>query len=141
MLREYETTFIVNGHLPTEEADGAVEKISKFIGENGGEVKSINRWGKRRLAYEIDKKQYGYYFTIRFSAEGTFIKELEKEFKMYDPIIRSLIIVVPKIVLRDEEVNREKYEKKIAELDSQEPEETIDDYDTDHDVPNENNDK
>ena len=40
MLREYETTFIVNGHLPTEEADGAVEKISKFIGENGGEVMS-----------------------------------------------------------------------------------------------------
>ena len=102
MLREYETTFIVDAHLPVAQIDGVIEKVTKHIENNGGEVKFIDRWGKRRLAYEIDKKQYGYYVYMRFAAKGSFIKEFEREFKLDDSVLRFLTVLVPKVVLKEE---------------------------------------
>ena len=52
------------------------------------------------MAYEIDKKQYGYYIYIRFEVDGTFIKELEREFKLDDSILRYLTVLVPKVVIK-----------------------------------------
>lgn len=98
----YETTIIIDAHLLGEQVDGTIEKFTNYINNNGGKVLSTDRWGKRRLAYEIAKKQYGYYVYMRFGAEGTFIKELEREYKLDEAILRYLTIVVPKIVLEDE---------------------------------------
>jgi len=102
VLREYETTFIVDAHLPVAQIDGVVEKVTKHIENNGGKVKFVDRWGKRRLAYEIAKKQYGYYVYVRFAAEGSFIKEFEREFKLDDSVLRFLTVLVPKVVLKEE---------------------------------------
>ena len=102
MLREYETTFIIDAHLPVAEIDEIIEKVTKHIENNGGKVKLVDRWGKRRLAYEIAKKQYGYYVYIRFAAEGSFIKKLEREFKLNDSVLRFLTVLVPKVVLKQE---------------------------------------
>ena len=78
-------------------------KYQKFIETQGGKVKLLDRWGKRRLAYEVAKKQYGYYVYIRFEAEGAFILELEREYKLDDAILRYLTVLVPKVVLNKEE--------------------------------------
>ncbi len=102
MLREYETTFIIDAHLPVAQIDAIIEKVTKHIENNGGKVRLVDRWGKRRLAYEIAKKQYGYYVYIRFAAKGSFIKELEREFKLDDSILRFLTVLVPKVVLKAE---------------------------------------
>jgi len=102
-LREYESTFVLDAHLPTETTDATIDKITKYIESNGGKVKLVDRWGKRRLAYEISKKQYGYYAYFRFEADGTFIKEFEREFKLDDTVLRSLTVVVSKIALKEEE--------------------------------------
>lgn len=102
MLRQYEITFIVNAHLPGEQVDAIIDKMTKYIEGSGGKVKFVDRWGKRRLAYEIAKKQYGYYVYIRFEAEGSFIRELERELKLDDSILRFLTVIVPKTVLKDE---------------------------------------
>jgi small subunit ribosomal protein S6 len=108
MFRQYENTFIVNAHLPGERVDATIDKIIKYIEGSGGKVKFVDRWGKRRLAYEIAKKQYGYYVYVRFEAEGSFIKEFERELKLDDSILRFLTVIVPKAVLKDEVLKKSK---------------------------------
>ena len=110
MLRQYETTFIVDAHLPGEAIEASIEKYSQFVEANGGKVVSVDRWGKRRLAYEINKKQYGYYVCMRFDAEGEFVKALEREYKLDEQIIRYLTTVIPKLVLKEEALLRERGE-------------------------------
>ena len=115
--RQYETTFIVDAHLPGEQIDAAVDRYTAFIDKNGGKVHNIDRWGKRRLAYEIAKKQYGYYVNVRFESEGSFIIELEKTYKLDDTIIRYLTTLVPPAALKEE---RENAQKEAVEADKPE---------------------
>ena len=102
MVRQYETTFIVDAHLPTEKIDESIDKFLSFIEKKGGKIHHVDRWGKRRLAYEIRKKQYGYYVYLRFESEGEFIKVLEREYKLDDSILRYLTVLVPKMVIHEE---------------------------------------
>ena len=106
MLREYETTIVVDAHLPGEQVDATITTYTKLIEDQKGKVKFIDRWGKRRLAYEIAKKQYGYYVYIRFELEGAFIKDLEREYKLDDSIIRYLTVLIPKVVLKKEQSDK-----------------------------------
>lgn len=115
MLRQYETTIAIDAHLPGEKVDAVIEKYSKFIEKNKGKVTLIDRWGKRRLAYEIAKKQYGYYVYLRFEADATFIKELEREFKLDDAVLRYLTILIPKIMIKEEQRRKSRSLKKRTE--------------------------
>ncbi len=87
MLREYETTFVVDAHLPTDQIDKSIEKFTKYITDNEGVIRHSDRWGKRRLAYEIRKKQYGYYVYLRFAAPAELIKALEREYRLDESIL------------------------------------------------------
>ena len=104
-MRHYETTFVVDAHLQDEAIEKSVEKFLKFIEDGGGKLGVIDRWGKRRLAYEIQKKQYGYYVCARYEIEGEFIQELERAFQLDEDILRSLTIQVPTSVLKEEKEN------------------------------------
>ncbi len=102
MLRQYETTFIINVHLEDEQINKTIEKYTTLIENKSGRIKSVDRWGKHRLAYEIAKKQYGYYVYIRFEAAASIIRDLERELKLDDSILRYLTIRVPKTALQKE---------------------------------------
>jgi len=102
MIRQYETTFIVDAHLSTDEIEKVVLKYTQLMEKSKGKIKLIDRWGKRRLAYEIAKKQYGYYVYVRFEAEGTVVEALEKDFKLDDLILRYHVLRVPTIVIKEE---------------------------------------
>ncbi len=102
MIRQYETIFIVNVQLEDEQINKTIEKYTKFIDNHDGKVKSVDRWGKHRLAYEIAKKQYGYYVYVRFEAQGSTIHELEREFKLDDSILRYLTVLLPKSAIEKE---------------------------------------
>jgi len=120
-MKQYETTFIIDTHLPDEAIEKTIEKYNNFISNNGGVVNNIDRWGKRRLAYEIKKKQYGYYICIRFEAEGTFIEKLGKEFKLDDSVLRYLTLLIPKSQLQEEARQKARKEKKITENEAPQP--------------------
>jgi small subunit ribosomal protein S6 len=113
LLRQYETTFVVDAHLSNEQIESTIDKFTKFIEKNGVKIKNVDRWGKRRLAYEINKKQYGYYVYVRFEAEGTFIKTLERHYKLDEAILRYLTVLVPTVLLKEEE-RREKVKAREA---------------------------
>lgn len=93
-MRTYETTFIVDSLIRPEETEEIVNKIEKFILNNGGQIKKTDRWGKKRLAYEIKKRQYGYYVIIRYSASPKLNRLLEKEYQLDENILRYLTIVL-----------------------------------------------
>lgn len=86
----YETVVILDSLLPPKEIDDLVEHFTKVIAEHGGKVRTVDKWGKRRLAYEIQKKQYGFYFAIEFEGDGNIPLVLQSEYNFNDNVIRYL---------------------------------------------------
>jgi small subunit ribosomal protein S6 len=102
MVRQYESIFIVDSHLPNEQIEACIVKHTQLIEKFGGKIKLIDRWGKKRLAFEIAKKQYGFYVYVRFEGEGKLCQELNRSFKLDDTVIRFLTVAVPKSALKAE---------------------------------------
>lgn len=69
-----------------------VEKIQDVIVKGGGEITEASHWGIRKLAYEINKIKDGYYLLLKFASDGDNIKELERNFRITDSILRYLVI-------------------------------------------------
>lgn len=114
----YETTIVLDPQLKGGEIEEMIKKTTNFITNHGGEIVKENDWGKRRLAYEINKKQYGYFYNVRFSGPGQLIGLLEREYRLSEMILRYLTIKVDKRALkleekrqRDEEAQREAAEQ------------------------------
>ena len=74
----------------------AVDRIAKVVTTGGGEVGKIDRWGRRRFAYEIAHQTEGYYVVVRFTAEPATAAELDRPLNLADEIIRHKVTVVPK---------------------------------------------
>ncbi len=91
-MRTYETVIVIDSLLKTEEIDSIINKYERFISANGGKVSSTDRWGKRRLAYEINKRQYGFYVLIRFEGPSAMIKQLDREYRLNESLLRTKII-------------------------------------------------
>lgn len=88
---KYETIFVVNPNLNEEETKQVVERFTSLIGENG-EIEQVDEWGKRRLAYPIQKLTEGYYVQVDFSSKPDFPAELDRIYKITDAVIRSIIV-------------------------------------------------
>lgn len=96
----YETTFIVNASLDDPIIDAIIGKVQEQIIRYGGEIISTNKWGRKRLAYSIKKKNNGFYTVIEFQAYGTTIQQLEKFYKLDENILRYLTILLDKKALQ-----------------------------------------
>ena len=93
-MREYEAIYIVKPNYDEEQYVQFMEKYTALIQNNGGEIIKVEPWGKRRLAYEIDKLREGYYVLVRLTAEAEVPAELERNFKIADEIMRYLVVRV-----------------------------------------------
>ena len=93
-MRKYELLTIINADLSDEEIENMGEKISQVIKKEGGEVAGIDKWGKRRLAYEVKKAKRGFYLLHQFSCEPQAIKEIEKGLKFIDGIERFMTLAL-----------------------------------------------
>lgn len=91
LTSNYETVLILSLSLGEEEIKNAVEKFKKLISDNGT-IESVDEWGKRRLAYEINDETEGYYVLINFSCDHDFPAELDRVYKITDGVLRSIII-------------------------------------------------
>lgn len=91
-MRNYETMYVLRPDLDEEQVNAAIEKFSEIITNNGGEVTKVEQWGKRRLAYEVQKLREGFYVLCYFTADTELPKELERNFKISDQVIRYLVI-------------------------------------------------
>ena len=73
----------------------AADRISKVVAKHSGQVQKIDRWGRRRLAYEIDHQHEGYYAVVTFSGEPAAQTELERALNLADEILRYKVTVLP----------------------------------------------
>lgn len=91
--QKYETVMILNTKLGEEGISALVEKFKKLISDNGT-IDGIDEWGKRRLAYPIEDETEGYYCLITFTSAPNFPAELDRNYKITDGVLRSLILAV-----------------------------------------------
>jgi len=114
----YETIFILDSLLAPEEIDKIVARISELIEANNGKVLTVDKWGKRRLAFEIQKKQYGFYVAIEFEGEGPIPNVLEREYNFNDKILRYLTYryTKNKVKARNKELEMKKNQPADAEI-------------------------
>ena len=120
-MRTYQTVIVIDSFLKSEEIDAIIEKVLRIINNNGGKVVTVDRWEKKRLAYEIKRRQYGYYVEIIFEAPGNLVNILEREYRLDEKILRYLTIVLDKKALahleRQKSKKEEFDEEEIPELD------------------------
>jgi small subunit ribosomal protein S6 len=90
-MNQYEALYIIVPDLDEESTKASVEKFKGIVESNGGEVVAIDEWGKKRLAYPIDYKTEGYYVLMSFNCAPEFPKELERNFKNDEAILRYLV--------------------------------------------------
>lgn len=99
-MRKYETIIVIDSLLKLEEIEGIINKYERFISANGGQIETTDRWGKRRLAYEIKKRQYGFYVLIRFDAPPGMIKQLDREYRLNEYLLRTMTTLLNKRALK-----------------------------------------
>jgi small subunit ribosomal protein S6 len=94
-MRRYEVVFVLAPTLTEEEVDQQSESFLKSAKDKGADVKEVDKWGKRRLAYAINKHNDGYYTVVTLEEpKGAAVAELERRFKVTETVIRFLSVRV-----------------------------------------------
>lgn len=91
MLKKYESIFIINPEVGEENIKALVEKFKTLL-ETSAQLESIDEWGKRKLAYEINDRNEGYYVLASFSSSPEFPAELERIYKITEGILKYIVI-------------------------------------------------
>ena len=92
MQRTYELMFIVRPDMPEEEQDKLISNLENQVGGAGGTVKSVERMGKRRLAYLVRNFQDGIYVLMTLEREGGMVKEVERRLRVAEPVIKFITV-------------------------------------------------
>jgi small subunit ribosomal protein S6 len=114
-MNVYESIIILNANLSDEAIQEATDKIKGTITGGGGEVLKVEPWGRRKLAYEINKQQKGFLNLLIYRAPSSVNKTLEGFYKVYDPVVKYMIIKL-------ERKQREKALSSIAQEEAPSPE-------------------
>jgi small subunit ribosomal protein S6 len=85
--------FILPAEADESVVSAALDRISRVVSESGGELGSVDRWGRRRLAFEVDRQHEGYYVLAEFTAEPEVIAELERTLHLADEVLRFKVVV------------------------------------------------
>ena len=101
-LRSYQSVLILKADLDDAQVDQVIEKITEFLSKNNGSLLKVDKWGKKRLGYRIKKSRFGYYLNIYHTCESLKVSALEADYKLYDLILKFLVIK-----LSDKELEQE----------------------------------
>ncbi len=110
--KHYESVIIFNAALEDDHIENNISRINDIIKNHGGEILEIDRWGRKRLAYPIQKSKTGYYLILRFKAPAELISVLERSLRLDENIIRYLTVVLNKQAL--EGIAKQKEAERIA---------------------------
>lgn len=91
-MNKYELAVVVSAKIEDEDRIATVEKVKGYIARFGGNVTDVDEWGKRRLAYEIQKMREGFYYFIHFESEAGCPAEVEQRIRIMDNVIRYLCV-------------------------------------------------
>lgn len=91
-MNKYEAMYIVTPEMEDEAIKDVIEKFSGIITANGGEIEKTDEWGRKKLAYPIDYKTEGYYVLVNFAAAPELPRELERNFRNDESILRYMVV-------------------------------------------------
>ena len=94
-MRPYEVMIILNASLEEDALRGWIDRAQEIIRTNGGTPNRVDRWGKRRFAYELKHQWEGYYVLIEATAEPVAMSELDRALHLADDVIRHKVIRLP----------------------------------------------
>jgi small subunit ribosomal protein S6 len=92
-MRTYEIMLILPADTEDAQVAAVKDRIGQVIGASGGEVTKVDAWGRRRLAYEIDRHGEGHYVVVECTADPGSIRELERVLMLADDVIRFKVVV------------------------------------------------
>ena len=95
-MNTYENIVIFDSSLSDEAVETSTAKIKDLITGAGGEILKVDNWGKRKLAYEINKQTRGVFILFLFHCPASVIKQLEDFYKVHDPVIKYMVIKLEK---------------------------------------------
>ena len=98
-LNDYEVTYILRPNLEEAQVDERAEQIAQIIRTQGGEIVATEKLGKKRLAYEINDLREGTYVAMQFKSTGVASKELERQLKLQEDVMRHIVIHLDKKAL------------------------------------------
>jgi small subunit ribosomal protein S6 len=119
-MRIYEELFIVKPDAPEEEVDAFVEQLRTQLTTAGATVDKIDKWGKRRLAYKVDKYREGSYVLFQFTSGPDTVKELERRLRVSDVVLKFLTVRIDETLKRLEKRKKQR-DKRAAKRASQSP--------------------
>ena len=91
-MNKYELVVVLSAKLEDEERAAALEKVKGYITRFGGTIAAIDGWGKKRLAYEVQKMKEGFYYFIHFEAPATCPAEIESRLRIMESVMRYLCV-------------------------------------------------
>ena len=91
-MNKYELALVVNAKIEDDARAAVVEKAKEYITRFGGTITNVDEWGKKRLAYEIQKMIEGFYYFIQFDAEAGVPAQIEENVRIMDNVLRFLCV-------------------------------------------------
>ena len=91
-MNKYELAVVVSAKIEDEERAATIEKVKAYVERFGGNVTNVDEWGKKRLAYEVQKMKEAFYYFIQFDADSTAPEQIENRVRIMDNVIRFLCV-------------------------------------------------
>ena len=91
-MSNYELALVGNAKIEDDAREAVVEKAKNYVTRYGGTITEVEEWGKKRLAYEVQKMREGFYYFIQFEAEPTCPAEVERHVRIMDNVMRYLVV-------------------------------------------------
>jgi small subunit ribosomal protein S6 len=102
----YESAVLINAALDDQQIDAILSRIKDLITNNGGQIREIDNWGRKRLAYPVEKSKIGYYAIFRFDAPSDIVAKLERIYTLDEQILRFVTLKLSSDALEQLEKNK-----------------------------------
>lgn len=112
-MQNYEVMFIVNPNVPEEEIDKINSQIEGIVGTGGGKVIKIEKMGKRRLAYMVEKFRDGSYVLFTIVADGPIVREIERRLRVMDPVIKYMTVRMDEDLKRLDKIKAHRHKRAV----------------------------
>ncbi|MCW5983166.1 MAG: 30S ribosomal protein S6 [Bryobacteraceae bacterium] len=91
-MRIYEELFIVDPNASDEDIEAVANQVQAVVTDGGGTVDKVDKWGVRRLAYRVKKRDEGFYILVQFSAGPDVVKEIERRLRVHDLVLKYITV-------------------------------------------------
>ena len=91
-MNKYELAVVISAKIEDDERAATFEKVQRIITKHGGTITNVDEWGKKRLAYEVQKMREAFYYFIQFDGQATVPAEIESRIRLMENVVRYLVV-------------------------------------------------